>query len=143
MQSNPIPAPNIDELLAAYRVVNDWKLHWYQVLYFHSPKLTTPGNVGSPFNVSLDSNSHCLKVTFLPNQAFNFVIRPNLPAECETQADYDAQIVDLCMQIKRAHEEKRRTKEYACCALAVQQNCVCLAHFNCALHGNSHVGTHD
>ena len=46
----------------------------------------------------------------------------------------------VCSDACRSTEQKRH---FACCDLATPKACVCAYAFECAVHGETHVGTHD
>jgi len=39
----PKPSPSFDEIERASKTYRDWQLHYYQLLWFHEPRLTSPG----------------------------------------------------------------------------------------------------
>lgn len=138
-KQEPKPRPSNEELNKAWEVVDAWFLHFYQLLYFANPKLTEPGR-GRPFNLKMSTDHrHCIQVECQPwsgrREEFDFVIAPHMK---------DETVLTLCNAILEAiNSGKKKVHDMACCALAKQTNCVCAYSFNCIVHGEKHVGTHD
>lgn len=140
-EQKPVPLPTGEAMEQAWKAIDQWFLHYYQLLYFQSPKLTEPGSErGRPFNLKQhDHHRHCLKVECQPwsgrREEFDFVIRPD---------DTDATVLSKCHLILGAiASEKPKPHALACCPLAVTAPCVCAYAFKCPLHGEAHIGTHD
>lgn len=140
----PVALPASDALEAAQKVIGQWHLHWYQVLYFSQPRLTEPGEGrGRPFNLTASAqHRYCLKVEVQPwgqkredVEHFDFLIRPG---------DTDEKVLATCQMILEAiRNPKPKVHQLACCHLATHKGCVCAYAFDCPLHGERHIGTHD
>lgn len=140
----PREAPTTDKIEAAWRVYDEWQLHYYQLLYFQRPQLTSPGKPGYPFTVMLAPNAMlCLKVVAEQAPEYSFTIHNYLPKDW-TQEQYDAEIVRRCKLIKSAiAEQKQKFDVRACCGLAQRRNCICYFSCICEIHGTKCVGSHD
>lgn len=157
----PVPCPSNDEVSAAFDVLSQQALHWYQLLYFKG--LTSPS--GNPVVVERGywETHGCLH----PQSVIMVYPNPSLPPiwnKVPMLVHYDAKISQAKEIAKRygfaiRHDDTDETvlkkvklmmdglgkpvMEYACCSLAERRNCVCVASFECPIHGNSCVGSHD
>lgn len=133
--NKPINKPSVDEISAALKVLNNYWLHYYQLLYFEQPKLTAPGS-GRPFNLRIDPERlGCIRVSFVDDTSYDFHIN-------SSEADQD--LLAKCRLVLDAHKAKKtKVDRLACCPLATFRNCVCNVSFNCPVHGQKCVGTHD
>lgn len=141
--STVIPSPTFDEINRAADVYRKWQLHYYQLLWFHNPKLTTPGRPGSPLSVEFDPDYWgCLKIAVLRNADFNFKVLMYLHGK--TQEEYDADFLRKAnMIIETLSSGKAKIDSRACCPLATIRGCVCMISFDCEIHGQRCIGTHD
>lgn len=134
-EMNPKPLPSDADLDKAFKVVGDWWLHYYQLLFFHNPPLTKPGKNGYPFHIKISpEHSHCIAVEHSKPE-FNFLI---------TRGMLDAEVLAKCeLILSNAHKPKINVM--ACCGLAtnLSRPCVCAYAFECPIHGEMHIGTHD
>jgi len=135
----PKPKPKDEELHKAFKVVDDWFLHFYQLLYFHYPALTAPGQ-GHPFNLQFSATyRNCIEVQCNPwngrRKEFDFLITMNKS---------DEEVLSNCTAILEAVSgNKGKVNQLACCPLAELINCVCTYAFKCQVHGEKHIETHD
>jgi len=135
----PKPRPKDEELHKAFKVVDDWFLHFYQLLYFNTPRLTEPG-LGHPFHLQFSAiYRNCIEVQCNPwngrRKEFDFLITMNKS---------DEEVLSNCNAIIKAiSENKASLNQTACCPLAEPINCVCTYAFKCQVHGEKHIGTHD
>src|SRR5688572_64146 len=82
------PSPTFEEINHASKVYRDWQLHYYQLLWFHRPKLTQPGRGGRPVSIEFDPDAiGCLKAVVPQNPDFNFPVLMYLNGK--TQDEYD------------------------------------------------------
>lgn len=137
------PSPVFEEIRRASDVYRDWQLHYYQLLWFHEPKLTAPGRNSRPLSVEFDPEHWgCLKVAVPQNVDFNFKVLMYLHGK--TQEEYDAEFLRKANLVVAAlGSGKQKVDGRACCPLAVIRGCVCAISFNCEIHGTQCVGTHD
>ena len=131
----PIKKPTNDEIFNAIHILNNYRLHYYQLLFFHQPKLTQPGK-GYPFHTSIDSERMgCVNIEFMPDKSYNFWIN---------SSEEDQKLLDKCNVIQEAFRSKKtKIDTRACCPLATFRNCVCMISFDCVIHGQKCIGTHD
>lgn len=133
--NQPINKPSNDDLFKAIKILNDYRLHYYQLMWFHQPKLTQPGK-GYPFHTSINPEQlGCISVEFMPDKSYNFWI---------SSSEDDQSFLTKCNTILTAYRDKRtKIESHACCPLATFRNCVCMVSFDCQVHGVKCVGTHD
>lgn len=154
MADKPVPAPDPEALIKALQLISDYQLHYYQLLYFHSPRLTNPDasfkytDPARPFSVRRSlTNEWCLEFYFTANPDYTFLIGPYLKdsnGKPQTQEERDADIIHQCEAILKADAEgKQKIDNRACCPLAVYRGCVCVVSFSCVLHGQKCIGSHD
>lgn len=157
----PVPCPSSDKVSAAFDVLTQQALHWYQLLYFKG--LTTPG--GNPIMVERGywESAGCLH----PQTVINIYPSPDLPAI----RDMVPSLIHVDAKAHQAKEIAKRmgftiryddtdetvlkkvkmmmgglgkpVRQWACCSLAKPRNCVCVASFECPLHGDRCVGSHE
>lgn len=140
-QAKPCPSEKlIHDASATYR---DWQLHYYQLLWFHEPKLTQPGRNGRPLSVEFDPDHiGCLKVVVPQNPAFNFSVLNFLNGK--SQEEYDAEFLRKATAVVATlNSGKTKVDQRACCPLATIRGCVCAISFSCEIHGTQCVGSHD
>jgi hypothetical protein len=138
MTDTPKPLPSRDAIDAAYRVYADLKMHYYQLLYFQQPRLTAPGANSRPFDVRLDPE-RLLTVQFAVPEAaeYGFFINDFRP-------ERDEEVLRKCRLVVKALRDKpEKVHQLACCGLARHRPCVCYASFDCEIHGQKCVGSHD
>lgn len=147
-QTRPTPAPLMIKLKAALDTCGEWWLHYYQLLYFQEPPLTSPAfspsfPFGRPFTVRWSSNArNCLEVVSPEKQEYNFLIRPFLNNITQEQADIH--ILNMCDKILAAiKNNKQKPDSRVCCGLAETVSCMCEYAYKCELHGGGHIGSHD
>lgn len=130
--------------MAACKILNDLKLHYYQLLYTQNPRMTCAGAGASPFEVLNDSvHQACIKIKFKGKSEYDFFVTPGEKQKL-TDGEWDEQILEKCKLILCAHkEEKQKIHPKACCGLASVRLCVCEISFECPLHGVKCYGTHD
>lgn len=136
----PRPCPTREQLSAASAVLNDWKLHYFQLLYFNG--LTSPGANVKPFEVKLSFGySPHLHVHCAANDSYTF----SLPwCNAEDQAAADADVLRKCRIIQTAISAgKTKVNRLACCPLALPGHCVCDFKSDCPVHGTQCNGSHD
>lgn len=132
----PHACPSQDEIWSAIEILDDQWLHFYQLLYFKG--LTNPG--GYPFTVERHFSSGTNRLTagidIYPKDhpEFKFTVFEHLQ---------DAEVELNLQLIQEAIQANKPKLEYACCPLATPRQCVCMASFECPIHGNTCVGTHD
>lgn len=137
------PSPSFEEINRASGVYRDWLLHYYQLLWFHEPKLTAPGRNAQPLSVEFDPDHWgCLKVVVPRNVDFNFKILMMLHGK--TQEEYDAEFLRKAnLVVATLNSGKQKVDGRACCPLATIRGCVCAISFSCEIHGTQCIGTHD
>jgi hypothetical protein len=136
MSKYPVAAPSKEAISAAVEAFQQWELHYYQLLWFHNPVFTKPGQWAAPFKVR-QSKEHirCIQVEFPANQDYNFLVTPDM---------LDAEFMAKCELIWSSHNEQRVKKQNLyCCPLATGRNCVCVCSFECPIHGVRCIGSHD
>lgn len=142
----PVAAPSEKELDAAFKVIDQFHLHIYQLLYFRG--WTAPGYAvkawQAPFQVSVD-----------PKSRFGILITPTDPVykdlmQVFVPTDFKDEIVlEKLTFIKEAIDKKLQIPSaggtYGCCPLAqpLVRGCVCQFAWDCPIHGETHIGTHD
>ena len=135
----PEPRPSEEQLHQAFNVLRAYHLHFYQLLYFAEPSLTSPGH-GYPFNLKPSpTHTNCIQVECFVNgkdrPEFNFLITSDMSDEV---------VLTRCQVILAAiAANKTKISAAACCPLAEHTNCVCAESFSCVIHGEKHIGTHD
>jgi hypothetical protein len=139
----PKACPTQEQIQNATSVYRDWLLHYYQLLWFHDPKLTAPGRDARPLSVEFDPDHiACLRVAVPQNPDFSFLILSHLNSK--TQDEYDAEFMRKANTVVSAVSAGRSKVDMrACCPLAVIRGCVCAISFSCELHGQRCIGTHD
>lgn len=137
------PCPSFEEISRASEVYRNWRLHYYQLLWFHEPKLTQPGRNARPLSVEFNPDHWgCLKIAVPQNLAFNFAVLMFL--NTKSQDEYDAEFLRKAnLVVETLKSGKTKADNRACCPLAVIRGCVCAISFACELHGQQCVGTHD
>lgn len=142
-QKTAMDSPSFDELRRASEAYRKWQLHYYQLLWFHEPKLTAPGRNGRPLSVEFDPDHiGCLKVVVPQNPAFNFSVLMYLHGK--TQDEYDAEFLRRAnLIVETMKSDKQKIDQRACCPLATIRGCVCAISFTCEIHGQQCIGTHD
>lgn len=159
MNQQPQPFVLSDELEAAWRKLSDFRLHFYQLLYFDrsviAAGLTTPGHPGSPFDVEFANNNGMIPTLRIKLtggwvykdsdiEGLQFPIRYSQFKTKEDQDRVDAEVIQKCKLIhETAREGKKKIDRQACCILAELRGCVCYISFSCPLHGTKCVGSHD
>lgn len=138
----PQTAPTLSELSRAGQVLNEWHLHYYQLLFFKN--LTKPGKGdGRPFEVvrALGDYHPTLTITCAAYPEYNFKLR-GVPSE--EQAAYDESVLEKCGIILAAISAgKTKVNRLACCPLAVAAHCICNFKGDCPVHGGQCNGSHD
>ena len=135
----PQARPSTENLHTAFAALDQYFLHFYQLLFFQTNPLTAPGT-GRPFNLKWSQqHTHCIQVEVMPwsgrREEFDFLITPSTT---------DEEVLTKCNTILAAIQSgKQKLNSHACCALAEMTNCVCAYSFKCVLHGERHIGTHD
>ena len=130
-----VSCPSDDEISNAISVLSQQTLHFYQLLYFKG--LSSP--YGNPFKVErhIVSSGLTTIIKILPNghEEYAFYVR---------NSDDDETVLKKVKLIQDALESgKEKIDGMACCPLAERRNCVCVASFECPIHGNMCVGSHD
>lgn len=143
MTQQPRQRPTQEQIQNALGVLDDYRLHYYQLLYFQSPKLTQPGKGGYPFEVRIDpEHMACINIIPQKNKDYTFSIRPWEGAK--DQDAFDVEVVTKCKMILGIiNEKKDKFHSKACCPLAVRRPCVCDLSYTCELHGTQCHGSHD
>jgi hypothetical protein len=146
----PSPCPSSRELHEAADLLGKVKLHFYQLLYFQQPQLTSPGSPAGPFEVRMHpEHSACVQFLFRGGYYFpkpehgdySFHITPNKLDDIEKT---DAEVLEKCRMIFEAARAKKEIIDKAvCCPLAEYRDCVCRVSVSCPLHGQQCWGTHD
>ena len=133
----PAACPSREEVSKAVGVLWDQQLHYYQLLYFKG--LTDP--YGIPYKVSRDSicesnnPTDCLNISRQNHPEYTFFV-PN-----GTKDEYIMKNIELIENaIKKGLKKEHNL---ACCPLAKQVQCVCVASFDCPIHGRFCIGSHD
>jgi hypothetical protein len=135
---DPEPCPSAVQIQKSREYLNKWKLHYYQLLYFHEPKLTMPQ--GGIFTVEWDEHFF-LSVRYNLDKSLSFGIGYGGSLSPE---ESDQDVIRKCGMILEAIKTKKVKVDYrACCILAEISPCVCAISFSCPLHGGIHIGTHD
>ena len=135
---DPEPCPSNTQIQKSRDYLNKWMLHYYQLLYFHEPKLTLPG--GGTFTVVWTEHSF-LSVQFNGDKSLSFGIGYGNE---KTAEENDKEVIEKCEMILKAVKDGKKKVDYrACCILAEISPCVCAISFSCPLHGGRHIGTHD
>lgn len=136
-------SPSFEEISRASDVYRDWMLHYYQLLWFHEPKLTAPGRNSRPLSVEFNPDHWgCLKVVVPQNPDFNFSILMFL--NNKSQEEYDAEFLRKANMIVAALSgDMSKVDNRACCAFAKIRGCVCAISFTCEIHGSQCIGSHD
>jgi len=137
----PAAAPSKADISKAVETLRAWQLHYYQLLWFHEPKLTAPGRGSRPFNVDLNlDHLGCLSLNVPAAPEYGFLI---LQSGLDDEA-YDAKLLERCGLIQSAIKDNRRKPHsQACCGLAETRFCVCVYSCSCVLHGTTCIGSHD
>lgn len=123
----PIPCPSLDDVHNAFEVLENQRIHVYQVLYFAG--LTTPD--GYPLEVARHGVS--ILVYLKRNSKLYFIVSGN---------EFDEHILKLAHMIINA-ENMKKIDSQACCPYAKRKSCVCFKAFECEIHGETHIGSHD
>lgn len=135
---DPEPCPSTMQIQKSRDYLHKWMLHYYQLLYFHEPKLTLPGS--GIFAVVWSEHFH-LSIQYNADKSLSFGI--GYGGE-KTADEYDKEVIEKCEMILKAVADKKQKVDYrACCILAKITPCVCEIAFSCPLHGGNHIGTHD
>lgn len=120
------------EIENARSTMSDWALHVYQVLYFK--ELTSPYS-NAIFTTKLVAEYGLfVMVRHNKNPEYTFKVWPK---------DTDEAIMVKVNAVIEAVRNGNQKTRHACCGLAKEIPCVCVAHFTCILHGEGSVGTHD
>lgn len=140
----PTVAPDKTTLDAAFNAIDAWVGHYYQLLFFQNPPLTSPGYEGRPFHVAIHrKHTHCIAMTCNLAPEYSFVVRY---FDHETQRAADDECLRRCNLIMTAIRECRKKPDFrACCGLAQTTGCVCTYSYSCELHAPNGqcIGTHD
>ncbi len=135
-ERKPQSCPNKEDIWRSIEILDDQWLHFYQLLYLK--QLTNP--YGAPFTVERHASSGSSHLTtgidIYPKDhpEFKFTVF------CD---DDDKMVLKNLKLIQEAIRNDKKTLEYACCPLATPRQCVCVASFECPIHGNTCVGSHD
>jgi hypothetical protein len=157
----PVRLPSDEEISKAFEVLSAQETHWYQLLYFNG--LTSPG--GNPVVVergywTAGSTRNVQSViNIYPNPSLK-LIQDKVPLLLHPDArEAQALIIAKGLGFTIRHDDTdegvlekvemmmegldKPVREYACCGLAEPRNCVCVASFECPLHGTRCTGSHD
>lgn len=138
--------PTAGDLARASEVLRAYQLHFYQLLWFQDPKLTTPGHPGSPFDVDFHPvHRLCIqfKVTTLHgrDKGYDFIVNSGVLDHLE---ESDKIILSKCQLIlESVRDGKEKIHRRACCPVAIFRGCVCEVSFDCVIHGTMCIGSHD
>lgn len=157
----PVALPSDEQINAAFKVLHDQAMHWYQLLLFNG--LTSPG--GEPVVVERGYWTHgniqepqsVIMIYPSPN---NQNIMDKIPGVIHPDArTHQAKELAKKIGFHVCHDDTDETvlakvekmldgaggpvMQYACCSLASPRPCVCVASFSCPIHGDSCVGGHD
>lgn len=150
------PIPGRQSLEKALNIIRNAHLHYYQLLFLQRPALTSPGEIGSPWNVTGPGegmHTHTIAFTLTQHPEITFFI--NL---WQMTQEMDEEIVRKCRAllqkanaIKQEHNLLSKHGQFplpvpfvgACCPFAIVRDCVCYRSTICELHGTRCVGTHD
>ena len=134
------PAPSAEEIYRAAEIFSKWALHYYQLLFFQEPKLTSPGEKGRPFTV-MHFEGACLYIVATVAPEYTFSIYADLTGDQQT---FDKMVLDNCRMIPAAIKAgKQKVDKRVCCGLAETRSCVCAYSYKCPLHGTKCIGSHD
>ena len=141
MKETPKRAPSRDEINAMRRIWDDWKLHYYQLLYFQNPPLTNAD--GYPFDVK-KTDRDFLGLVIVPPKAPEFEFAVYAAKDDVEQESMDREVLSKIVLIQEAIKQGlKKQNRYACCGLAHQVSCVCNYKSDCPIHGIQCNGSHD
>lgn len=133
---HPVSCPSDDEISDAISVLSQQTLHFYQLLHFKG--LSSP--YGNPFKVervirSGNEPTTIIQISPSGHEEYAFNVY---------NGDDDKMVLEKVKLIQDALQSgKERIDKMACCPLAKPRNCVCVASFECPIHGNMCIGSHD
>lgn len=134
----PVPCPDDHSIAEAIKTLEDQRLHVYQLLYFNN--MTSPR--GTPLCVERDVRGHF--ITGHLKISVNSVHGGMNGLEFVVYGGNDEEILRFSKMILEADQiGMKKPHKQACCPYAVQIPCVCAWSFNCPIHGETHIGSHD
>lgn len=135
-ENKPQACPDKEDIWKAIEILDDQWLHFYQLLFFKH--LTNP--YGYPFTVerhpSLSGRGGLTTgIDIYPKEHpdFKFTVFD----------DKDDETVHKNIELIQNAIGKEKVSEHACCPLATHRQCVCVASFECPIHGVTCIGSHD
>ena len=132
----PISCPSPEAISKAIDILSNQLLHFYQLLYFKG--LTNP--YGNPFNVeraTYQETNPTTNICIYPagHKEFAFYVHDK---EDDEKVLKNVKLIQDALQ-----SGKPKIDGMACCSLAERRQCVCVASFECPIHGNMCIGSHD
>lgn len=132
-----VKCPSAEQIREAGRVLSQFQLHFYQLLYVNG--LTTPD--GGAFNVT--ESRAVVRIEHRKRPEFAMTVTAEQIKQ-STVPEIDGRVLAGCVLIQKAIEQnKPKVSPNACCALAELRNCVCYLSTNCVIHGQRCVGSHE
>lgn len=134
----PVEPPNRDAISSAIGILRQQELAVYQRLFregLTSPSMASP-ILGAPFDVRRDPLfASFVRITPKGYAQWAFKLGP--------LDDIGTALPKAEALFAAINEGRQPCHSLACCPLAVKIPCVCIASFNCALHGSKCHGSHD
>jgi len=122
--------PNLEDIEKASEILYQQFLHLYQLLYFN--KMTSPE--GNPLKIE--------KYEYYWLKVYNPLNEKELWFITNVAQDSNKKLLEKSKMILEGVDRKKIDRR-ACCCYAEIVPCVCEIFFQCPLHGETHIGTHD